>query len=119
MRNSATRNMIGEEIIQFFFMMDASLLFKAFVMFLNQDTISSLLEPYMEKGFNFSSEGDLIEVSKDTHVKFQAERVGNIYILLKFEGYSWWIAIIFSFKIGGYGTIEDCDGFEFGCSILS
>jgi len=31
-------------------MMDALLLFKAFVMFSNQGTISSLLELYMEKG---------------------------------------------------------------------
>ena len=50
MKNSATSKLIGEEIIQFFLLMDASLLFKAFVMFLNQDTISSLLEPYIEKG---------------------------------------------------------------------
>jgi len=33
------------------------------------------------EGFSFSSEGDLIEVFKDTHVKFQAERVGDVYML--------------------------------------
>ena len=34
-----------------------------------------------EKGFNFSSTGDLIEVFKDAQVKFQAERLSNVYIL--------------------------------------
>jgi len=33
------------------------------------------------EGFNFSSKGDLMEVSKEVHVKFQAERVGNVYML--------------------------------------
>jgi len=32
------------------------------------------------EGINFSSEGDLVEVSKDAQVKFQAERVGNVYM---------------------------------------
>jgi len=40
-------------------MMDASLLFKALIMFLYQSTISSLLELYMEKG-SVSVEGDLV-----------------------------------------------------------
>jgi len=31
--------------------------------------------------FSFSSKGDLIEVYKKSHVKFQAERVGNVYML--------------------------------------
>jgi len=65
-------------------MMDASLLFKAFVMFPNQGTISSLLEPYIEK-FYFSSKGDLMEVFKEVHVMFQAERVGNLYMLRNSE----------------------------------
>ena len=34
-----------------------------------------------EEGFNFSSEGDLMEVSKEARVKFQAKRVGNVYML--------------------------------------
>jgi len=37
------------------------------------------------EGFSLSSEGDLIEVFKEAHVKFQAERVGNIYMLRNFE----------------------------------
>ena len=34
-----------------------------------------------EEVFSFSSEGDLMEVSKESYVKFQAERVGNVYML--------------------------------------
>ena len=33
------------------------------------------------EGFNFSSEDDLMEVFKDALVKFQAEHVGDIYML--------------------------------------
>ena len=64
-------------------MMDASLLFKIFVMFPNQGTISSLGAIY--EGFNSSSEGDLMKVFKDAHVKFQAERVGNVYMFRNSE----------------------------------
>ena len=32
------------------------------------------------KGFSFSFEGDLMEVSKEAHVKFQAKSVGNVYM---------------------------------------
>ena len=49
-------------------------------MFPIQGIISSLFEPY-KGGFSFTSEGDLIEVSKKAHMKFQAERVGNVYML--------------------------------------
>ena len=51
MGNSATSKVIGEGIMNFILMMDASLLFKAFIMFSNQGIILSLLEPYIEKGF--------------------------------------------------------------------
>ena len=40
-------------------------------------------------GFYFSSKGDLMKVSKETHVMFQAERVGNMYMLQEYRGYSW------------------------------
>ena len=50
MGNYATRKVIGKEQSSFNVMMDASLLFKAFVMFSNLDTISFLLESYIEKG---------------------------------------------------------------------
>ena len=50
MENSATSQVNAKKQFIFVLMMDASLLFKAFVMFPNQGTITSLLEPYMEKG---------------------------------------------------------------------
>ena len=39
------------------------------------------LEALHEEESNFSSEGDLMEVSKEAHVKFQAEHVSNVYML--------------------------------------
>ena len=33
------------------------------------------------EGFSFSSKGDLMKVFKEAHVKFQAERIGNVYML--------------------------------------
>ena len=39
--------------------------------------------------FCFSSKGDLMEVFKETHVIFQAERVGNVYILRNSEVTIW------------------------------
>jgi len=35
--------------------------------------------------FGFSSEGDLMKVFKEAHVKFQAERVNNVYMLRNSE----------------------------------
>jgi len=32
--------------------------------------------------FNFNSKSDLVEVSKEAHIKFQAERADNVYMLL-------------------------------------
>ena len=64
-------------------MMDASLLFKVFIMFSNQGTISSLLKPYKGKGS--VSKGDLMEVFKEAHVMFQAKCVGNVYMLQNSE----------------------------------
>jgi len=46
MGNYATSKVIGKEQSSFNVMMDASLLFKAFVVFPNLGTISSLLGPY-------------------------------------------------------------------------
>ena len=66
-------------------MMDVSLLFNAFVMFLIQGIFSSLLESYIEKGFCFSSKGNLMKVFKEPHVMFQTERVGNVYMMKNSE----------------------------------
>ena len=79
MGNSATSKVIGEETIRFDLMIDALLLFKVCVMFPNQGTISSLLK-YGE-GFSFCSVGDLMKVFKDAYAKFQAEHVGDDYML--------------------------------------
>ena len=51
MGNSTTSKVIAKEQFSFGLMMDVSLFFKLFVMFLNQNTISFLLEPYKEKGY--------------------------------------------------------------------
>ena len=83
MGNSAISKLIDEGTIQFGPMMDVSLLFKAFVMF----PLISLGALHRE-GFCFSSKDDLMKVSKEAHVMFQAERVDNVYIA-KFGGYSW------------------------------
>ena len=66
-------------------MMDTSLLFKAFIMFPNQDIISSLLEPYKGKA----------SVLKVILWKFPKRpmcfklNVSAMYIVAKFGGYSW------------------------------
>ena len=38
-----------------------------------------------EEGFNFSSESDVIKDFKDVHVKFQGERVSDVYMLRNSE----------------------------------
>ena len=37
------------------------------------------------EGFYFSLKGDLIEVSKEAHVMFQAESISNVYMLRNSE----------------------------------
>jgi len=37
------------------------------------------------EGFSFSSESGLMEVFKNAHVNFQAERVGDVYMLRNLE----------------------------------
>jgi len=69
-----------KEQSSFGLMMDASLLFKVFVIFPNQGTTSSLLESYKGKG-SVSVLSCSYEIFKEGHVKFQAERVGNAYML--------------------------------------
>jgi len=43
------------------------------------------LEALYGEEFNFNSEGDLMKDFKDAHVKFQAERVENVYMLQNSE----------------------------------
>jgi len=37
---------------------------------------------------------------------------------VKFESYSWWIAVVLGFESDGCETIRDYDGFEFGCLVI-
>jgi len=59
-----------KEQSSFSLMIDASLLFKAFIIFPNQGTISSLLEPYKGKGSVSVRKSDLMKVFKEVHVMF-------------------------------------------------
>ena len=43
------------------------------------------LRALYKEGFCFISKGDLMEVSKETHAMFQAECVGNVYMLRNLE----------------------------------
>ena len=53
-------------------------------MFSIQGTISSLLDRYIETGC-FNLKDDLMKVFKESHVMFQAERIGNVYMLRNSE----------------------------------
>ena len=81
MENSATSKVIGERTIQFRS---------------NDECITTLqdvrhvpdsrynlisLRALQEEGFSFSSKSDLMEVFKEAHMKFQAERVSNVHML--------------------------------------
>jgi len=61
-------------------MMDISLLFKASVCSRFKDNLISLRALHSER-FSFSLEGDFMKVSKEDHLKLQAERVSNVYML--------------------------------------
>ena len=58
------------------------------------------------EGFSFNFEGDLMEVSKEAHVKFRPN-VSAMCICCKIQNLSWWIAIILGFESGGCETIGD------------
>ena len=78
-KNSTTSKVIGEETIQFRSHDGCITTLQGVrhVSELRYNLIS--LGALHEEGF--SSEGDLMEVFKDAHVKFHAERIGNIYML--------------------------------------
>jgi len=81
MGNSATSKVIGEETIQFH-SHDGCITTLQGVRHVPESRYNLIsLIALHGKGFNFSTEGDLMEVFKDTRVKFQAKRVGNVYIL--------------------------------------
>ena len=77
MRNSATSKVIGEGTVQFY-SHDGCITILQGVHHVSKSRYNLIsLGILHEEGFNFSFEGDLIEVFKDTQVKFQAERVDN------------------------------------------
>jgi len=81
MGNSSTSKVIGEEIIQFR-SHDRCIITLQSVRHVPDSRHNLIsLGALQREGFNFSSEGDLMKVSKEAHVKLQAERVGNVYML--------------------------------------
>ena len=81
MGNSTTSKVIGEEIIQFR-SHDGCITTLQGVHHVPESRYNLIsLRALHKEGFSFSSEGDLIEVSKEAHVKFQTERVSNVYML--------------------------------------
>ena len=79
--NSATSKVIGERTIQFRSHNGCITTLQGVrhVPDLRYNLIS--LEALQGECFCFSSKGDLMEVSKEAHMKFQAERVGNVNML--------------------------------------
>ena len=81
MKNSATSKVIGEGTIQFR-SHDGCITTLQGVRHVPESRYNLIsLEALHREEFSFSYEGDLIEVSKEGHVKFQVERVGNVYML--------------------------------------
>jgi len=85
MGNSTTSKVIGERAIQFWFH-DGCITTLQGVCHVSESRYNLIsLGALHREGFYFSSKGDLMEVSEETHVMFQAERVGNVYILRNSE----------------------------------
>ena len=107
---------MAKEQFSFGHMMDASLLFKVFIIFPNQDTISSLLEPYKGKGF--VSVRKVILWNQRAPCNVSSRTCRQCVYVDKFRSYSWLIAVILSFRSSGYATIGDYGGFTLGCSVV-
>ena len=85
MENSAMSKMIGERTIQFC-SHDGCITTLQGVLHVPESKYNLIpLGAIYGEGFNFSYEGDLIEVFSDARVKFQAERVKNVYMLQNSE----------------------------------
>ena len=84
MKNSTTSKVIGEGTIQFRSHDGCITTLQGVrhVLKLRYNLIS--LGALQGEGFNFSSEGDIIEVSKEVHVKFQAN-VSTMCICCKIQ----------------------------------
>jgi len=85
MENSASSELIGEGTVQFqaYDGCITTIQGVRHVPELRYNLIS--LGVLQNEGFSFSSKGDLMKVFKEAHVLFQAERVGNVYMLLNSE----------------------------------
>jgi len=83
--NSVTSKVIAEGTIQFR-SHDGCITSRQGVRYVpDQDTISSFLETYIEKGFVSIRKVILWKFSKETNVMFQADRVSNVYMLRNSE----------------------------------
>jgi len=83
--NSATNKVIGEGTIQFRYHDECITTLQGVRHIPDSRYNLFSLGALHGKWFSFSSENDLIEVSKEAHVKFQAKRVGNVYMLRNSE----------------------------------
>ena len=80
MENSTTSKVIGERAIQLRFH-DGCITTLQSIHRVPESKYNLIsLGALHGEGFNFSSEGDLMEVFKDAHVKFQTEHVDNVYM---------------------------------------
>jgi len=79
--NFATSKVIGEGTIQFRSHDRCITTLQSIRYVLDSGYNLISLRALQGKRFSFNSEGDLMKVFKETRVKFQSERVGNVYIL--------------------------------------
>ena len=85
MGNSATRKVISEETIHFR-SHDGCITTLQGVRHVHELRYNLIsLGALQGEGFSFSSEGDLMKVSRESHMKFQAERVHDVYMLRNSE----------------------------------
>ena len=81
MGNSTTSKVIGEGTIRFW-SHDGCITTLQGVRHVFESRYNLIsLGVLQSEGFCFNSKGDLMEVFKEAHVMFQAERVGNVYML--------------------------------------
>ena len=81
MENSTTRKVIGEGTIQFRLHDGCITTFQGVLCVPESRYNLISLGTLHREGFNFNSEGNLMKVSKEAHVKFQVERVCDVYML--------------------------------------
>ena len=84
MENSATSRLISEGTIHFW-SHDGCITIQG-VRHVPESSYNLIsLGALHREGFCFSSKGDLMEVSKEAHVMFQAEHIDNVYMLRNSE----------------------------------